>query len=91
MERLSAQALQLCSERAFKAVVVDLSAIDLIDLTEWRWLRGLSGGVSLMGSSAWFVGLRPSVISALMMMNAPIEGMSFAMGVEEALQLSRAT
>jgi len=91
MESLRAQVLDRCGQRAFQAVVIDLSAIDLLDLTEWTWLRGFSGGVALMGSRAWLVGLRPSVIGALMTLNAPIDGMSFAMGVEDALMLSKAT
>lgn len=89
MEGLRARTLELCSERMFQAVIFDLSAVELLDLSEWGALRKLCAGVKLMGGEAWLVGLKPSVVGALMLMSAPIEGLNYAMGVEDALKVKR--
>lgn len=89
LEELRAQTLTLCSERVFKAVIFDLSAVALLDLTEWETLRALSAGVKMMGAESWLVGLKPSVASALIIMNADIDGLRYAMGVEDALEVNR--
>ena len=89
LDELRARTLALCSERMFHAVIFDLSAVSLLDLTEWGALRALSAGVKMMGAEAWLVGLKPSVVGALMMMDAPIDGLRYAMGVEDALEVNR--
>lgn len=70
-----------------EAVILDLSALNLIDLTEWTWLRNLSRSCKLMGSKIWLVGLKPEVAITLVSMGAITQDLQYALGVEEALNL----
>lgn len=89
MSELQSKTLDLCSQKFFRAVILDLSAVPIIDLVEWKGLLGLSAAIKLMGGSIWFVGLKPSVVESLILMNAQIEGVQYAMGVQDALELQR--
>ena len=88
-DHIMAQTLERCAQQRFRAVIFDLSPLELIDLSEWEWLSSLANSVRLMGSSPWFAGLRPSVVATLVTLNAPIPNLPCALGVEDALKSSR--
>lgn len=86
--QIELEVLNSVSRRGFDAVIFDLSALTLLDLTEWRWLRKVAQEVSLLGAHSWLVGLRPSLIATLVTMEADLDGVFYALGVEEALHES---
>lgn len=88
-DTLLAQTLERCARQRFRAVIFDLSPIELLDISEWTWLITLADSVKLMGSTPWFVGLRPAVVATLVTLNAPMPKVPCALGVEEALTESR--
>lgn len=77
--------LRRISRQSFAALIFDLSALTLIDLEEWRWLRKTSQEASLLGAQVWLVGIRASIIATLVTLNAELEGVRYALGVKEAL------
>lgn len=91
MDRVKHETLERCVKKHVIAVIFDLTAVELLDLTEWSWLIQLSQGVRLMGGQPWFVGLRPSLVTTLISLGAEINGVEYALGVEDAILLSSQT
>ena len=87
--RLREESFRLCSARTFRAVIIDLSAVELLDLEEWGQLLDLERGLRLIGSKSWLVGLRPALAGALIMLGAEIDSFSYAQRVEDAILSSR--
>ena len=79
------ETLTRCAQRKQTAVIFDLSALTMIDLTEWHWFRQLGQSIRLMGSQAWFVGIQPTIIMTLVHLDAKTQDQNYALGVEEAL------
>ena len=88
--RIQNETLMRCSLRKPAAVIFDLSALEMIDLTEWEWLYKFGQSIRLMGSDAWFVGINPAIIMTLVTLGANTQGQRYALGVEDALLLIEA-
>jgi rsbT antagonist protein RsbS len=67
-------------------VVIDLSALELMDLTEFRRLRQILSMTAMLGRRCIVVGLRPGVVAGLVALGADATGMRTALNVELGLE-----
>lgn len=88
LKQMKQSTLQRCAQKQYQAVIFDLSALELIDLSEWTSLRSLSHSITLMGPKSWFTGLSSDIVMSLIHLEAPTQDLHYALSVEEALNLT---
>ena len=76
---------RISEQKNLSGVIFDLSARSIMDLIEFNEFRKLIDIVRLMGFDSVMMGLKPAVISSLIMMNANIEGITGVMSLDEAI------
>ena len=69
------------------AVILDVSAIDVMDAHDFEALRRTAATVKLMGVKAIVVGLRPGIASTLVDMDVSLEGLTTTLTVADAFLL----
>lgn len=89
LARLREDVLNYLAAERSSSLLLDLSGISLMDLEEFESLRNLSRSVALMGTETWFVGLRPEVVSTLVVLGAESTGLRTALDLDAALHLIR--
>ncbi len=89
LTRLREDVLNYLAAEGASSLLLDLSGISLMDLEEFESLRNLARSVSLMGTETWFVGLRPEVVSTLVVLGAESTGLRTALDLDAALHLVR--
>ncbi len=67
-------------------VVVDVTALDVLDSFATRMLRELSAMVRLLGAETVVVGLQPEVAFAMVQLGLEMEGVSTALDLEEGVE-----
>lgn len=68
-------------------LVIDISALDMVDSYVARVLADTGRMARLMGTDSVLVGMRPEVAATLVRMGYPMEGVKTALGVDDGLQL----
>lgn len=68
-----------------RGIVIDLSALDLMDLTEFEALKRLAAMADVLGARTVVVGLRPGVVAGLVALGADASGLKLALNVELGL------
>jgi len=68
-------------------VVVDVSALDVMDSFAVRTLRGFAQMVRLLGAECIIVGIQPEVAFSMVQMGLRLEGTMTALDLEEGLAL----
>jgi rsbT antagonist protein RsbS len=69
------------------AVILDVSGLETLDSQEFAGLRRIMSIVSIMGCESILVGLQPGVVSALIEMEADVEGLQTAIDLDAAFEL----
>jgi rsbT antagonist protein RsbS len=69
-----------------RGVVFDLSGLQIIDLPDFEEIVRIIDMIRLMGYRTIISGLRPEVISSLVMLDADIDGLVGVAGLDEALE-----
>ena len=77
--------LEKVSHCRLLGVVIDLSAVELMDLTEFRKLRRIIDMTAMLGPRAVAVGWRPGVVAGLIALGADATGLATALNVELGL------
>jgi len=72
-----------------RGVVVDVTALDIIDSFAARTLRGIAHTVKLRGAQTVVVGIQPDVAFAMVQLGLSLEGVEAALDLEEGLELLR--
>ncbi len=70
-----------------KGVIIDVSGLEIIDLTDFTELRNLIAMVAMMGVKTVISGLKPGVISALVDLDADIDGINAVLNLDDAFVL----
>lgn len=70
--------------RAF-GVVVDVTALDVMDSFATRTLRDIANMIRLRGADTVIVGIQPEVAFAMVQLGLTMEGISTALDLEEGL------
>ena len=70
-----------------KGVVIDVSALDVLDSFATRTLRGIAITAKLRGAHAVIVGIQPEVAFAMVQLGLTLEGIHTALDLEHGLAL----
>ena len=79
-------ATQIGTVRA-RGVVIDVTALDVLDSFATRTLRGIAYTAKLRGAETVIVGIQPEVAFAMVQLGLTLEGVSTALDLEEGLAL----
>jgi len=70
-----------------KSVVIDVTALDVLDSFATRTLRGIAYTARLRGAETVIVGIQPDVAFAMVQLGLTLEGVATALDLEEGLAL----
>jgi rsbT antagonist protein RsbS len=84
-DELAAQVGQL----RIRGVVIDVTALDVLDSFATRTIRGIAYTAKLRGAEAVVVGIQPEVAFAMVQLGLSLEGIATALDLEEGLALLR--
>ncbi len=70
-----------------RGVIIDVTALDVMDSFAARTLRSLAHMVRLRGADTVIVGIQPDVAFAMVQLGLTLEGVQTALDLEEALAL----
>lgn len=87
LARLRADCLESVRASSARGLVLDLSAVDVMDAADFAALRATLGMVRLLGARPVLVGLRPGVIMALMDLDVDVEGLLAVQTLDDAFAL----
>src|ERR1044071_2078748 len=68
-----------------RGVIIDLSALDVLDSFASRTLRDLAHMIRLRGAQSVIVGIQPEVAFAMIQLGITLEGVGTALDLEEGL------
>jgi rsbT antagonist protein RsbS len=68
-------------------VVIDVSALDVMDSFATRMLRGIAQATKLRGAETVIVGIQPDVAFAMIQLGLTLDGVATALDLEEGLAL----
>ena len=86
LERFRFDLLERLKTSEARAVVIDLSSIDLIDAAEFEHLRHTVEMATLLGASVVLVGIRAGVAAALVELPVDLRGINTALDLQAATQ-----
>ena len=78
--------VELQSRRA-RGVILDLSGIEVMDLSDFENIRSTVSMARLMGAAAVVCGLRPGVVASLILLGADTDDLQAARNLDMAFEL----
>jgi len=72
-----------------RGVIIDVTALDVLDSFATRTLRGIAATAQLRGAQTVVVGIQPDVAIAIVQLGLTLQGVATALDLEEGLQLLR--
>jgi rsbT antagonist protein RsbS len=73
-----------------RGVVIDVTALDVLDSFATRTIRGVAYTAKLRGADTVVVGIQPEVAFAMVQLGLSLDGIATALDLEEGLALLRA-
>ncbi|MFL5301744.1 MAG: STAS domain-containing protein [Anaeromyxobacteraceae bacterium] len=70
-----------------RAVIIDVTALDVVDSFATRTIRGIAYTAKLRGARAVVAGIQPEVAFAMVQLGLTLEGVATALDLEEGLAL----
>jgi rsbT antagonist protein RsbS len=70
-----------------KGVVIDVTAVDVMDSFATRTLRGLAETVRLRGAQAVIVGIQPEVAMSMVQLGLTLGGLATALDLDQGLEI----
>ncbi|MGV0791979.1 STAS domain-containing protein [Mycolicibacterium sp. XJ1819] len=86
-ERLQRDLMEQVSRFRARGIIVDVTAIDVMDSFAARSLRTIVHMTALRGADTVIVGLQPEVAFAMVQLGLAFDGMQTALDLEEGLAL----
>ena len=90
LDQFELDLLEKIREYALSGVVIDLSSVELMDLTEFAKLKRIVQMTKMLGPKTVVVGLRPGVVAGLVALGADAGGLTTALNMELGLEVLRA-
>lgn len=87
LARFQQDLLDRIHEKNSRAAILDVSGLETIDSDEFAALRRIMSMVKIMGAESVLVGLQPGVVSALIEMEADVDGLQTAIDLDAAFVL----
>jgi rsbT antagonist protein RsbS len=72
-----------------RGVVIDVTALDVLDSFATRTLRGIAQATKLRGAETVVVGIQPDVAFAMVQLGLTLESVATALDLDEGLSLLR--
>ncbi|UCD67118.1 MAG: STAS domain-containing protein [Betaproteobacteria bacterium] len=76
--------------RQARGVILDLSGVEVMDLTDFENIRSTISMAQLMGASAVVCGLRPGLVASLILLGADTEELLAARDLDTAFEVLHA-
>lgn len=73
-----------------RAVIIDVTALDVVDSFATRTLRGIAFTARLRGARTVVVGIQPDVAFSMVQLGLTLDGVATALDLEEGLELAKA-
>jgi len=70
-----------------RAVIIDVTALDVVDSFATRTIRSVAYTAKLRGARTVVVGIQPSVAFAMVQLGMTLDGVATALDLEEGLKL----
>jgi rsbT antagonist protein RsbS len=70
-----------------RAVLIDVTALDVVDSFATRTIRGIAHAARLRGARTVVVGIQPEVAFAMVQLGLTLDGVETALDLEEGLSL----
>lgn len=85
--RLSDNLIERVGKFHSRGVIIDVTALDVMDSFITRTLRNITMAVKLRGAETVIVGIQPDVAFAMVQLGLSLEGVKTALDLEEGLLL----
>ncbi len=86
-ERLQQELMEQVGKHRAQGIVIDVTAIDVMDSFAARSLRTIAHMIRLRGAQTVIVGVQPEVAFAMVQLGLKFDGMHTALDLEEGLAL----
>lgn len=85
--RLQADLAEKVGQYRSRGVVIDVTALDVLDSFATRTLRAVAETTKLRGAATVVVGIQPQVAFAMVELGLTLDGVATALDLEEGLEL----
>src|SRR3984957_18675406 len=87
--RLQDDLTQAIQKTGAKGVLIDISALEMVDSFIGRMIADISGMSRILDAKTVLVGMQPAVAITLVELGLPLPGVATALNVERGMQLLR--